>query len=128
MGFWIFIVLSNLLILVIMFVFGKIFSATAPKKINYIFGYRTARSMKNEQTWEFAHKRLGKIWKRISIALLSVAVLPMLIVIGKSEDTIGTVGMIVCYFEIAVMILTVIIVEQALKKNFDKNGNKIEKD
>ncbi len=128
MEFWIFIVLSNLLIPVIMFVFGKIFSATAPKKINYIFGYRTSRSMKNEQTWEFAHKRLGKIWKRLSIALLSVAVLPMLFVIGKSEDAISTVGVIVCFFEIAVMILTVIIVEQALKKNFDKNGNKIEKD
>lgn len=40
--------LSVLLIPVIMLIFGTIFSKTAPKDINYIFGYRTTRSMKNE--------------------------------------------------------------------------------
>lgn len=33
-----------------------------PKKINSFYGYRTAMSMKNRETWEFAHKHCGKLW------------------------------------------------------------------
>ncbi|MBR4099569.1 MAG: SdpI family protein [Clostridia bacterium] len=125
MGFWAFMVISCLLIPVIMLIFGKLFSKTAPKKINYIFGYRTSRSMKNEQTWEFAHRQLGKIWERFSIALLPISVLPLIFVIGRSEDAIGTVGAIICFFQIAVIFVSIIIVETLLKRNFDENGNKI---
>ena len=33
----------------------------APKEINSVFGYRTSMSMKNKDTWEFAHKYCGKV-------------------------------------------------------------------
>ena len=45
-------------------------------------------------------------------------------VIGKDKDTIGFVGMIVCYVQIAVMILPAIPTELALRKRFDKNGKR----
>ena len=62
MGFWIFMFAVNLLIPLVMVIFGAIFIKTAPKKINFLFGYRTERSMKNEDTWKFAHTYLGKLW------------------------------------------------------------------
>ena len=117
-------VLCNLLIPAVMLVFGFLFTKKAPKNINYIFGYRTARSMKNENTWEFAHKYLGKIWVKTAFALSPVALVPMFFVIEKSKDTVGTVGMVICYFEVAVLLLSIIPAERALKKNFDQNGER----
>ena len=56
MGFWIYMLCMGLLIPAIMLVMGRYFMKSAPKEINYIFGYRTNMSMKNRDTWEFAHK------------------------------------------------------------------------
>lgn len=62
MGFWLFMLIMNLLIPFSMIGFGRYFLKNAPKEINAIFGYRTTMSMKNNDTWEFAHKYCGKIW------------------------------------------------------------------
>lgn len=62
MGFWFFMLIMDLLTPIIMIGFGRYFLKDAPKEINPVFGYRTAMSMKNRDTWEFVHKYLGKIW------------------------------------------------------------------
>ena len=62
MGFWIYMLLMNLLNTFTLIGFGKHFMRKAPKEINEVFGYRTPMSMKNKDTWEFAHKYCGKIW------------------------------------------------------------------
>ena len=41
-----------------------------PKKINHIYGYRTAMSMKSNETWVFAHPYFGKWWFTIGLFLL----------------------------------------------------------
>ena len=45
----------NLLIPATMAGFGRAFLKKAPGKINYAFGYRTSMSMKNKDTWDYAH-------------------------------------------------------------------------
>ncbi len=125
MGFWIFMLIMCLIFPAIMILFGKIFLKTAPKEINYIFGYRTNMSMKNRDTWEFAHKFCGKIWYYVGLAMLPISVIPMLFVIGKGEDIIGTVGGIICMINVAVIITSIFPTEIALKKNFDKDGNRL---
>lgn len=125
MGFWIFMLIMCLLFPAIMIVMGKIFLKTAPKEINYIFGYRTNMSMKNRDTWEFAHKFCGKIWYCVGLAMLPISVIPLLFVIGKGEDIIGTVGGIICMIGVAVIIASIFPTEIALRKNFDKDGNRI---
>ena len=55
MGFWIFMCVTVLLIPFLMISFGGLFSRSAPKEINSAFGYRTSMSMKNADTWQFAH-------------------------------------------------------------------------
>lgn len=55
MGFWIFCLAMNLLLPVIMLVFGRLFQTRPPKTINGLFGYRTARSMKSQEEIGRAH-------------------------------------------------------------------------
>ena len=60
MGFRIFMLIVVLLIPFTMLFFGWLLFRRTPKEINYIFGYRTKRSMRNEETWKFAINILGK--------------------------------------------------------------------
>lgn len=124
LGFWIYMLIIALLIPFTMVGFGKYFSKTAPKNINTVFGYRTSMSMKNKDTWNFAHKYCGKIWFVSGLILLPLSVGAMILVIGGSENVVGTVGATLCGIQIVPMIVSVILTEKALNKNFDKNGIK----
>lgn len=124
MGFWIFMFVMDLLIPLTMIGFGALFIKKAPKEINLLFGYRSSMSMKNRDTWEFAHKFCGRIWYVCGLGLLAVAVIPMLFVIGKDINLVGTVGGIVCGVELVPLVGSIIPTEIALRKNFDKLGNR----
>ena len=97
---------------------------SAPKKINRIFGYRTKMSMKNCDTWEFAHKYIGKLWLRFGLLLIPITVIPMLLVLGKNENVVGTVGLIVSFINIVVLIIPIFFTEKALNRAFDKEGRR----
>ena len=125
MAFWVFMAVVSLFIPIIMVIFGKSFLKAAPKEINGIYGYRTAMSMKNQDTWEFAHKHFGKVWFYAGLILLPLNIIPLLFVMGESKDLIGTVGIVVCLIDTAVMLLSIIPTEKALKKTFDSDGNRI---
>lgn len=56
MGFWVFMTSMELLLPLIMVGLGNYFLKGGPRQVNSMFGYRTARSMKNEDTWKFAHR------------------------------------------------------------------------
>lgn len=104
--------------------FGRYFMKKAPKEINSVFGYRTSMSMKNKDTWEFAHKYCGKVWYVCGMVMLPITVIFMLLVIGKSEDCVGSMGGIICGVQLIPLIGSILPTEIALKKNFDKNGTK----
>lgn len=122
MGFWIFMLLMDLLIPLTMIGLGRLFLTKAPKNINATFGYRTAMSMKNKDTWEFAHKFCGKLWFRWGVVLLPISVIPLIFVLNKSIDTIGTVGGMICAIQLIPLVGTIFPTEAALKKTFDSNG------
>ncbi len=65
MWFWWFMFVCNLLIPVILIIAGRMMWKHCPKKINTVYGYRTRRSMKNMDTWRFAHNYCGKLWWKI---------------------------------------------------------------
>lgn len=120
--FWIFMLVVALLIPVTMIGFGRLFMTRAPKNINWFFGYRTTMSMKNRDTWEFAHRLIGKLWLYCGLVLLPLSVIPFLFVLGKDAQTVGRLGIIVVALQLLPMIGTLFPVEAALKKTFDKNG------
>ena len=124
MGFWIFMSAMNLLFPAIMIVSGGYFMKKAPEEINYIFGYRTNMSMKNKDTWDFAHKYMGKLWFRLGWLLIPISVIPMLFVIGKGKDIVGAVGSVVMVVDLIVLIAPIFPTEKELKKTFDRDGNR----
>lgn len=124
MGYWVFMLVMVLIVPITMIVFGRLFSNKAPKDINYIFGYRTKRSMMNKDTWKFAHAFIGKLWFICGLILMPISVAIMVFVLGKGTDTMGTVGAILTVVQMITMIGTIIPTEYALKKNFDELGRR----
>lgn len=125
MGFWIFMMIMNLLIPFTLIGFGKYFMKSAPENINIVFGYRTSMSMKNQDTWKFAHEYCGNLWFKWGKNTLILTVIAMLFLLGKSEDTIGNWGGTICMLQLLPLIGAIGPTENALKKNFDKNGKRI---
>ena len=78
-------------------------------------------AMKNRDTWTFAHKYCGKIWYICGWILLVVTIPAMLPVMKADEDTVGSVGTVLCLLQIIPLILSIVPTELALRKNFDKN-------
>lgn len=124
MEFWIFMLITDLLIPFSMIGFGRYFLRNAPKEINSIFGYRTTMSMKNKDTWNFAHNYCGKLWYIGGLILLPITIAAMVFVIGKTENIIGTVGAILCGVQTIPLICSIIPTEKALKRTFDEKGNR----
>lgn len=125
MGFWLFMLAVDLLIPLVMLVFGWRFQQKAPAKINKVFGYRTTRSMQNRETWAFAHKRAGQYWFRAGWVVLVLSVLAMLPVLGKDAETVGIWGAVVCFAQCVPMLWVIFVVEGALKRTFDEHGTRI---
>ena len=120
----------NLLTPLVMIIFGYIYSKKPPQKPKSKFaysGYRTPMSMKNEETWEYANRFFGKLWFRFGIAVGLISIIVLFFFIGKDKDTVGFAGMIICYVQMAVMLLPVIPTELALRRRFDKYGNRKDK-
>jgi len=123
-GFWVFMLICDLLIPCTMIGFGRYFAQKAPKNINVLFGYRTAMSMKSKDTWEFAHRYIGKLWFRLGVLVLVVSLIPLLAVFGRDIETVGTVGMVVCFAQLVPLVGSIFPTEAALKRHFDRYGRR----
>lgn len=124
MASWIFMLCNAVLIPLIMICFGRYFMKRPPKKINALFGYRTAMSMKNDDIWEFAHKYCGRLWWIVGWILLFVSVIVFLIIWGKEDSVVDKTGIAALAVQVAALAGTIIPTETALKRNFDKYGNR----
>lgn len=93
-----------------------------PKEINGIVGYRTTMSMKNMDTWLFAHNYCGRLWIKLGLILLIPTVIAQIPFIHSSDDVIGIVTLILDGIQLLVLIGSIVPVEKALKNTFDANG------
>lgn len=123
MEFGIFLLCCNLILPLIMIGFGMVFLNHPPGKINSYYGYRTRRSMLNQNTWEFAHKYCGRLWKRMGIIMLPVSMAVSILMLWMSETMQGVLTGILETLQILVMLGSIFLVEGALKREFDENGN-----
>ncbi len=122
MAFWIYMLVMSLLMPLTLLLFGIYFYNKAPKNINAVLGYRTSRSMKNMGTWKFAHRYCGRIWIVNGCISLLLAILSMLLVIGKDKNTVGYVGAAWLFLPLILIVISIIFTENALKKKFDNFG------
>ncbi|XVG99096.1 SdpI family protein [Eubacteriales bacterium KG127] len=89
------------------------------KTINNTSGYRTARSVKNQDTWEFAQKYCARISLYMFFPSLILAITIMPILSNQSIDIIGWTGFIITMFQMLSFVIIIISTEKALKKNFE---------
>lgn len=123
MGFKIFMLICALLMPAAMWVEGAVLVNRPPKKISYLFGYRTARSMWNQETWDFAQRREGLLWLRIAPSMFFItlaAALPGLAHMSEGSFALWAAALVVLQF--VPFALSMAAVERALKANFDDHG------
>ena len=56
--------------------------------------------------------------------MFAISFIIMLFVLGKSEQVIGTWGGALCMVQMVVLVASIFPTERALRKNFDKYGNR----
>lgn len=108
-----------------MIIVGYMMYKHTPKSINWVYGYRTSRSMKNMDTWNFAHDRCGRLWVKYGCVLLALSIIAQLPFMKSFEDTIGTMTLILLAVQLIALLTPIYFVEKALKENFDENGKRI---
>lgn len=107
--------------LFISFLVGFIFLITAlitlkfpPKKINYLYGYRTTASMKSQEIWDFAQRYSGI--KMIQAGLFLMLISFVNVFLNFKDEFLSVVfGMV---FIIAAVIYLFVSTEKAIRKNF----------
>ena len=114
------------LIPVLCFIFGISLYKHEPKKINGCYGYRTGRSMKNEDTWKFANNLLGRLWFRGGAVLIVISAAAVLIVNAYWPDTLAAVSGLAVIMDLVFIVASIIGVESALKKRFSNDGSRRE--
>lgn len=119
MWFWWFMLTFDLLIPLLMIVFGRMMWKHAPQKINSIVGYRTKRSMRNMDTWKFAHDYCGRLWWKIGWIILPISAIVHFPMYHSSDDEIGTMGGILCTIQCVALLVPVFFTERALKTKFE---------
>ena len=126
LAMWVFLLICNLIAPAVMIGFGRLFEKNPPREINAAFGYRTSRSMKNQDAWDFAQRYMGELWRKVGWAMLPLAVLgQVLTLLCPTMESMCLWSLAPVTAEVTVMLIaTILLVERALKKNFDQNGTR----
>jgi len=101
----------------ILIVFGFIALAVVPRKPNRFAGYRTPMSCKNQDTWAFAHKHFGK-------QMIIGALILLLLSVESHFQTDNGVSVWITVARVIVALFIFLPTEIALKRTFDKNGER----
>ena len=123
MGFWLTMLICDLSVPLIMIFGGLMMYRHPPKKINGVYGYRTSRSMKNMQTWWFAHRCCGRLWQRLGVVLLVLTIAAMAALARSDMQLVGILTVVVLGVQMIALFASIFKVEAELKLNFDEQGN-----
>lgn len=124
MCFWLFMLICDLLVPIIMIVGGRIMWKHCPKHINGIYGYRTTRSMKNMDTWKFANEHCGRLWYKMGLFMLAFSVLISVLLLRTNDNTYSMISLIFVLLQCIILIVSIIPTELALKKMFYGDGTR----
>jgi len=123
MGLWGIIFVVVCVMSATMIGFGLYFYLAGPKRINFVFGYRSPMSMKNLDTWKFGNRYGGRCMWSTGAVLLIGSLAALFAVMNSDETVIRTVGIIIIIAHAVMIFGSVISTEIALRKRFDHNGN-----
>ncbi len=121
MWFWWMMFAFNLLVPAIMILSGRMMWKHCPEEINTAFGYRTKRSMQNMETWKFSHDYCGRLWWKAGWILAVLSVLVQIPFFKSDRDAIGYMSLVIMTVQCAILLLSIIPTELALKKEFNNS-------
>ena len=124
MWFWWFMFICNLIIPLLMIFLGRWMWKHCPQSINWVLGYRSKRSMRNMDTWKFAHEYCGKLWWKLGWIILIPTIAFQIPFYHSNEDVVGIVGGIICTIHTILLIVSIFPTEAALKKAFHEDGTR----
>lgn len=108
----------NLLVPALFLVCGLLMHKRCPKKINGVIGYRTRRSMKNEETWRFAHNCIGRLWEKLGAVTIPLTVIVQAFFLNSSENTLVLLSGLLLSIQGVFVCVSIVMTEKALKKEF----------
>ena len=118
---WIIMTLLTLVLPATMLVLGYYFRNHTPKTMR--IGYRTSRSMRSRETWVFAHRKLGALFRQMGWISLPLSIGGMLLVLHMDTDAVCTAGVLLCIAQSLLLIVAIVAIERALKQGFDSDGH-----
>ncbi|RRO13974.1 SdpI family protein [Flavobacteriaceae bacterium 14752] len=95
---------------IIFVVAGLILLKNPPKEINWLYGYRSKTSMKNQKIWDFAQTYSAKVMMKLGLALIFISLLGLIY-----TPTIEIALMLTLVVIILNAVLLVYLVEKKLK-------------
>lgn len=101
---------------VIFFLAGFVMYKFPPKKINYLFGYRTVQSMKSQERWDFAQKHSAKEMMKLGLVLATLSSLAIVTNFDHYVDLIIGLSLMT-----VIVIILFIRVEKGIKARFESN-------
>lgn len=121
MWFWWYMMIFNCFIPFLMIILGRFMWKHCPKERNGVIGYRTKKSMKNNETWKFGNEYCGRLWYRLGLILLIPSIVVLIPFFKSSDEKIGTVSIILLAIQLVFLVGTIIPTERALKEKFSEN-------
>lgn len=104
---------------IFMLIISFIYFKYPPKKINYFYGYRTKRSMKNNENWSFANNYAAKLL--INFSVYSFFIPPFLYFLYPKNNFLITI-----IIHSALILSVLYFTEKQLKRKFkEKDHHKI---
>ena len=122
MWFWWFMLICDLIGPLCMVAAGRMMWKHCPKQINSMTGYRTTRSMKNMDTWKFAHNYFGRLWWKLGWIIMIPSVLLPIPFYRSGKNIIGFAGLILITIQCVIMLVSIYPTERALKEHFNDDG------
>jgi len=112
----VFLLLTSTLLPFTMALIGALFKKNPPKRVNWFYGYRTSRSMKSQEAWDYANRRMGEVWWKTGLVLGASSVLVAVICWRSLES----VSLWLIGFQMLAMLTTVVAIEEELKRKFGR--------
>ncbi len=85
-----------------LFLVGLVFSLAAfismkfpPKKINGIYGYRTARSMKSQENWDIAQRYSSRLMLKQGLGMLAIGGLLIVLPIPDEVSAVISIALLI---------------------------------
>ena len=124
MAFRAFMAFTVFLIPGIMVFFGRLMADHPPKTINGAYGFRTAMSMINQDTWDYAQAACAKRWRRWGRVLAFITL--VLLIVALRRPAFADVLGYYTAFETAFLLASVAATEIDLRRTFDEKGQRRE--